>query len=63
MLSEAQKKGNKKYLSKFDDIKIRIPSGQREQIKKYAEEKGKSLNQFIVDLIKEDMSKSGKELK
>lgn len=63
MLSEAQKKGNKKYLSKFDDIKIRVPAGQREQLKAYAEEQGKSLNNLVIELLIADMAAKGKELK
>ena len=62
MLSEAQKRGNQKYLSKFDDIKIRVPEGDREKYKKYAESKGKSLNQLFIELIKADMKAHGEEL-
>lgn len=39
----------------YDDIKIRVPAGQRDEIKKQALEKGyKSLNAYILDLIKKD---------
>lgn len=62
MLTEAQKKGNNKYLAKFDDIKIRVPAGQREQLKAYAETQSKSLNQLIIDLLVADMAAHGKQL-
>lgn len=62
MLTEAQKRGNNKYLSKFDDIKIRVPAGQREQLKAYAETQEKSLNQLIIDLLVADMAAHGKKL-
>ena len=62
MLTKAQKEGNKRYLSKFDDIKIRVPAGQREQLKAYAEAQGKSLNQLIIDLLVADMAEHGQEL-
>lgn len=41
----------KKYQSNFDDIKIRVPKGKREEYKKAAEAAGKSLNQYIIDKI------------
>lgn len=56
--TEAQKKSADKYLKeKVEDIRIRVPKGQKQLIKDYADSQGKSLNQFIVDLINEEMSK------
>ena len=50
--TEAQKKSAEKYLhEKVEDIRIRVPKGEKEKIKAYAESQGKSLNQFIVDCI------------
>ena len=60
MTSKKQLESAKKYLSKFDDIKIRVPAGQREQLKAYAETQGKSLNQLIIDLLVADMAAHGK---
>ena len=57
MASKARLDANKRYQSKFDDIKIRVPSGERDVIKSYAEGIGKSLNSYIYDLIKADMSR------
>lgn len=62
MMSEAQKRGNKKYLSKFDDIKIRVPEGERDKYKQYAESQGKSLNQLVIDLIRADMAAHGQPI-
>lgn len=59
MLSSARLKANEKYHAKFDDIKIRVPLGQREQIKAYAESQGKSLNSYINELIQADMLAHG----
>ena len=54
--TEAQKKSAEKYLKeKVEDIRIRVPKGQKQKIKDYAEAHGKSLNQFIVDLIEKEM--------
>ena len=50
--TEAQKKSADKYLKeKVEDIRIRVPKGEKQLIKDYAEKQGKSLNKFIVDLI------------
>lgn len=58
MASEAKLKGNKKYLEKLDDIKIRVPKGKRDIISAYSQKKGiKSLNAYIVGLIDDDMRK------
>ena len=56
----AQKKSAEKYLhEKVEDIRIRVPKGQKDVIKAFAEGQGKSLNQFIVDCIAEGMKKEG----
>ena len=62
MATQAKLEGNKRYLEKLDDIKLRGPKGQREHIKAYAESKGFSLNAYIVHLIESDKgcSLSGK---
>lgn len=55
MATQAKLDGNKRYLDKLDDIKLRVPKGQRESIKTYAESKGYSLNGYLVHLIEQDM--------
>lgn len=52
---EQRKKANKKYLAKFDEIRIRVPNGKKEEYRQRAEAAGKSLNQYIVDCIEGDM--------
>lgn len=52
--NEAQKKATMKYLKeKTDDIRIRVPKGMKDRWKEYAESQGKSLNQFIIDVMEE----------
>ncbi len=54
--TEAQKKSAEKYLrDKVEDIRIRVPKGEKQKIKEFAEAQKKSLNQFIYDLIKREM--------
>ena len=54
MLSEAQKKANNKYFEKFDDIKVRVPAGKKAEYKAQAEERGLSLNAYIIKLLEAD---------
>ena len=62
--TEAQKKSANKYLKeKVEDIRIRVPKGQKQIIKDYADRQGKSLNQFIVDLINQEIEKIDNEEK
>lgn len=54
--TDAQKRATAKYNAKaYDRIEIKVKKGQKEVIQKHAEEQGKSLNSYIVDLIESDM--------
>ena len=55
--TDAQKKASIKYLKeKTDSIQIRTPKGTKERWKFAAANRGKSLNQFIVDSVEADIS-------
>ena len=51
---DQRKNANKRYLNKLDEIKVRVPKGKKDEYKKLAEQHGKSLNQFIIDLIERE---------
>ena len=54
--TEAQARAARKYLSEaVDNIQLRVPKGQKELIRAYAEEHGESMNQFILRAINEAM--------
>ena len=58
--SDAQYRATKKYNAKsYDRIEISVYKGEKTKIKEHAQKKGKSLNSYIYDLIKEDMKKEG----
>lgn len=57
--TDAERKAVAKYHAKFDDIKIRVPKGNREKYKDYAEVRGMSLNQLIIKLLDDHMRQSG----
>lgn len=50
--SKSQNKATQKYVkANYDDIKVRVPKGKRDQYKYLAASYGKSLNQLIVELL------------
>ncbi len=53
---------NDKYLKQLDDIKIRVPKGYREEIKKYAKSQGISVNQLVIRAIQADAQQHGVNL-
>ena len=55
--SKRQLEYAKKYLGKFDEIKIRVPEGEKDKIKEYAVNLGQSMNSFIISAINEAMTK------
>lgn len=58
-MSEARKKANEKYNAKaYDQVKIIMKKGQREQVKEFAESRGLSLNAYINKLIADDMGEA-----
>ena len=48
---ESTRKAIKKYNEKFDEIKIRVPRGMKEEIKYLAARNRLSMNEFIQSLI------------
>lgn len=61
-VSEAQQRAVNKYLNnKYDDIKTRVPKGNREVYKGKVKELGyDSFNQFVIDAIEEKIDREKK---
>ena len=56
--TEAQAKASAKYLSeKVEDIRIRVPKGQKSVIKAHAEAQNESVNAFIVRAVNETIER------
>ncbi len=56
--TDAHRKGNAKYLSeRVEDIKVRVPKGQKEYYKHAADLGGLSLNQFIINAMDEKIDR------
>ena len=58
-VSAAQRKATDKYLEKLDEMKIRVPAGQKAAVKAHAESMGESLNGFLSRAITETMERDG----
>jgi predicted HicB family RNase H-like nuclease len=43
---QQRKESNKRYLAKFDEVRIRLPKGQKSVIEAAANEAGESVNQY-----------------
>ncbi len=57
-VSEAQKRATEKWQKeKVDDLRVRVPKGQRAVIQGHAARQGESLNGFINRAIKETMER------
>lgn len=53
---------NDKYLKQLDDIKIRVPKGYKDVIKKLAEDlQYKGVNQLVIGLCNEKLRERGEE--
>lgn len=50
--SVAKVRANTRYThNHYDEIKVRVPKGQKKVITEFAKSKGKSVNRFISDAI------------
>ena len=58
---EFQLKANRKYLSRFVDIKIRITPEERERLQSHALDMGESVSSFIKRAIRETMLRDNNE--
>lgn len=56
-VSAAQRKATDKYLEKFDEMRVRVPNGQKAVIQAHCKERGESLNGFISRAITETMDR------
>ena len=55
-VSEAQKKASVKYLEKLDEVRIRAEKGTKSRWKNATANRGKSLNQFVIDAVENEIS-------
>lgn len=57
-VSKSQQKAVAKYMkNNYDELKVRVPKGDKDRIKSHADSKGESLNGFINRAIKETIDR------
>lgn len=60
-ISKAQMKATAKYMkNNYDEIKIRVPKGDKAIIKAHADDHGESVNEFIKRAITEAIQRDKK---
>lgn len=56
--TQSQNRATQKWnRENYDEIKVRVPKGKREEYKALAEQQGKSLNSLIVSLLDAELKK------
>ena len=61
-VSKAQQKAVSKYMKEnYDEIKVRVPKGLKDEIKAHAEVRGESANGFISRAISEQMQRDNEK--
>lgn len=56
--TEARRRASAKYLKEsVEDVRIRVPKGQKAIIKAHADSQGESMNQFAIRAINETMER------
>lgn len=59
--TEAQLRASKKYLAKFEEIRIRLKAEDKQSIVEYAASKGESVNAFLIRAARETMERDTAE--
>ncbi len=59
--TEAQKRASKKYHDSLDEVKIRVPKGDKQIIVDHATSQGESMTVFIRRAIAETMERDNKK--
>lgn len=63
--TEARARANKKYLSQFADVRIRMTPEMRAAVQAHAAEQGESMNAFtlraIAQAMEQDKAKAGQD--
>ena len=63
MYTEARKRATAKYMKEnLEDIKIRVPKGERDKYKLQAAAAGMSLNAYIIKLMDDDRKRLAEKM-
>ena len=63
-LSDAKKKADAKYRKKsYDEMKLKVLRGEKDQLKEYSNFIGETLNAFVTRAIRETIERDKESLK
>lgn len=63
-ISDARKRANDKWREKFEEVRFRVPKGQKQIIQEHASMYGdESVNAFLVRAVKETIDRDKKMTK
>lgn len=62
-ISEARRKANDKWREKFEEVRFRVPKGQKAVIQAHADGREESVNRFLNRAVKEAIERDQKEVK
>jgi len=61
-LSEAKRRANDKWNKKQDEVKLRMPKGQKDILRQHATSRGESVNAFVMRAIRETMARDAERM-
>ena len=56
-ISEARRRANEKWRSKFPEVRFRVSKEKKEQIQEHAAQQGETLNAFLNRAVSETMER------
>jgi len=56
-ISESRRRANNKWIAKHEEVRFRVPVGQKDRIKKHAASQGESVNAFMIRAVSETMDR------
>lgn len=59
--TEAQKRAQKAYMEKFARVEVRMTADERDVIKAHAEQRGESVNAFIIRAVSNQIERDNAE--
>lgn len=61
MMTEAQRRAREKWLEKVEEVRFRVPKGEKEIIQAHAAARGESVNAFLHRAVNETMVRDQRE--
>ena len=60
-ISDAQRRANEKWRSKFPEVRFRVSNEKKQQIQEHAAAQGESVNAFLNRAVEETMTRDNEK--